>query len=294
MTVFDPRTTNVVAELDAAIEAHLGWTRRVLRCAVLGTSPGDDVLAADAHRRCRFGRWFTQYRETLAEVDAPAVTRSLAQHEQMHDAVRALCTDLMAQRRGQAADLERFEATQSALVAELAHLKTGLLARSARHDPLTGLPLRYGLEEECTRFQALTQRIGQAMVLVMVDVDHFKVVNDTHGHAVGDEALRHLAAILRAQARAEEPVFRFGGEEFLVVLHTADAAAAGVAADRLLQAVRERPLQASSGALLPLRVSAGLAIVGADEPLARALARADTGLYAAKRGGRDRWCWGEG
>jgi len=169
-----------------------------------------------------------------------------------------------------------------------------MLAHSARHDPLTGLPLRYGLEEECARFKALTQRIGQLMVLVMVDVDHFKAVNDVHGHAVGDEALRHLAAILRAQARAEEPVFRFGGEEFLVMLHTADAEAAGAAADRLLQAVRERPLQAGNGVLLPLRVSAGLAAVGADEPLSRALARADAALYAAKRGGRDRWFWGEG
>jgi len=122
MTVFDPRTTSVVAELDAAIEAHLGWTRRVLRCAVLGTTPGDDVLAADAHVRCRFGRWFAQYRGTLEKIDAGAVARSLAQHEAMHDAVRALCTDLMAQRRGQAHDLDRFEATQSALVAELAHI----------------------------------------------------------------------------------------------------------------------------------------------------------------------------
>jgi len=77
MTVFAPRTESFVAELDSAIEAHLGWTRRVLRCAVLRTSPGEDVLALEAHLRCRFGRWFVRSRETFEQVDAGARPRPL-------------------------------------------------------------------------------------------------------------------------------------------------------------------------------------------------------------------------
>jgi diguanylate cyclase (GGDEF)-like protein len=293
MTVFSPPIESFVAELDGAIEAHLGWTRRILRCAVLRTSPGEDVLAPDAHLRCHFGHWFVRSRETFEQVDAVATLRVLEQHERMHDAMRALCTDLLAEQQGNSADLDAFEARQSALVAELANLKTAVLACSARHDALTGLPLRYGLEEEFMRSKALANRSGQLMVLILADVDHFKQVNDIHGHSVGDRALCHVASILRAQARADEPVFRFGGEEFLVILHATNESAAGSAADRLLQALRDAPLQVADGVSLNLRVSAGLAVVGTEESLAQAVERADTALYAAKRAGRDRWTWSQ-
>ena len=293
MTVFLQDTERFVAELDGAIEMHLEWTRRILRCALLRTSPGEDVLAADAHGRCSFGRWFVRHRERFEQADPVATVRVIEQHERMHDAVRALCTDILAERQGRPADLDAFDACQSALVEDLAHLKTEVLSRSARHDPLTGLQLRYGLEEEFTRCLALARRSGQQMVLIMLDVDRFKRVNDVHGHSVGDQALRHIAAILRAHARADEPVLRFGGEEFLMILHVADEAAAGYAVDRLLQSLRDAPLHLSDGAQVNLRASAGLIVVGREESVAHAVERADAALYSAKRAGRDRWRWGE-
>jgi diguanylate cyclase (GGDEF)-like protein len=88
-------------------------------------------------------------------------------------------------------------------------------------------------------------------------------------------------------------VFRFGGEEFLLLLHTADDVAAGRAADRLLQALRDAPLHLSDGTVLHLRVSAGLVVVGPEESVEHAVERADGAMYSAKRAGRDRWQWGE-
>lgn len=293
MTVFVQDTERFVAELDGAMEMHLDWTRRILRCAVLRTSPGEDVLAADGHCRCSFGRWFVSHRERFEQADPAATLRVLEQHECMHEAVRRLCADILAEGRGKPAELDAFDACQSALIEGLAHLKTEVLARSARHDPLTGLQLRYGLEEEFLRCRALARRSGQQMVLIMLDVDRFKRVNDVHGHSVGDQALRHFAAILRAHARADEPVLRYGGEEFLMILHVADEAAASHAVDRLLQSLRDAPLPLSDGARLNVRASAGLVVVGMDESVARAVERADAALYAAKRAGRDRWRWGE-
>lgn len=292
MPVFDPRVEVFVAELDAAVDAHLGWVRRVLRCAVLRTSPGEDVLAPDAHLRCCFGQWLVQYRETLEQFDAAATKRTFEQHERMHDAVRVLCTDLLLKGQGRSADLDAFEASQTALVAQIAHLKTAVLARSARHDPLTGLPLRYGFEETFMRYQALATRIGRLMVVMMIDVDHFKRINDDHGHSVGDQAMCHVASILLAHARADEPVFRFGGEEFLAIFHVTAESQAAIAADRLLQALRDAPLQLPDGRSLNLRMSAGLVVVGAEESMAQAVERADKALYAAKQAGRDRWAWG--
>jgi diguanylate cyclase (GGDEF)-like protein len=291
MDAFAENTARFVAELDAATEAHMDWTRRVLRCAVLRSPPGDDVLADDAHCRCRFGRWFGQQRDAFERVDADATARLFVAHERMHGAVRTLCSALLAGAPGRAADLDVFEVAQAALVADLGLLKTQILENCARSDPLTGLPLRHRLESEFERCRAQARRNAQVLVVMLADVDHFKQINDLHGHAVGDEALRHLAGVLRAATRGGEPLFRYGGEEFLILLQTADTEAAEQAAERLLQALRDAPMALPGGATLSLRLSAGLALVGPGEALASVVERADRAMYEVKRNGRDGWRW---
>lgn len=293
MLVFARKVEEFVVELDAAVESHLDWTRRVLRCAVARTSPGDDVLAHDAHCRCRFGRWIGGHRERFSELDDVATTRMFEEHERMHGAVRKLCSAILADGAGHTSDLEDFETSQRALIAELARFKTTLLEHSARLDSLTGLPLRYGLEEEFARFRSLAGRLGKKTALIMIDIDHFKHVNDTYGHAVGDLALKHVAEILGHQARGDEPIFRFGGEEFLQLVRAEEANDAEIAADRLLQALRNNPMSLPGGELLHVRASSGLAMAGYDEDMGQAIARADRALYMAKGAGRDCWRWAE-
>jgi diguanylate cyclase (GGDEF)-like protein len=156
---------------------------------------------------------------------------------------------------------------------------------------LTGLPLRYGLEEEFQRCRAQALRRSELTILMLLDVDHFKRVNDVHGHATGDLALQHIANLLRSHCRTDEPLFRFGGEEFIALVQVPYREMAFGAADRLLQVLRDNPLRLPDGHMLSLRVSAGLAEVRHEESLAQALARADRSLYAAKSGGRDNWKW---
>ena len=291
VAVFAKVTESFVAELDKAAEAHLEWTRRVLRCAVLRTAPGDDVMAEDAHARCRFGLWFGEQRAGLDVLDAAAAERVSQNHRRMHDAVRRLCTAILDHGRGDAADLAVFERTQADLMADLAQIKTEVLARSARHDALTGLPLRYGLEDEFHRCVSAAHRHAAELVVVLLDIDHFKQVNDRHGHAVGDLALQHVATLLKSQSRAGEPLLRFGGEEFLALLNAGERGGAEQAVERMLQTLRSTPLRLADGSHLRMRASAGLAMVGSDETLDGALARADRALYAAKAAGRDRWEW---
>lgn len=291
---FPAEVQDFVELLDAGIEAHLAWTRRVLRCAVLHEPPGEDVLADDAHGRCRLGGWLLRERARFDALDTEGMARLDDSHRRMHDAVRRLCSAVLAGRPGEAADLDAFEQTQRRVVAELGRFKTLVLARSARLDSLTGLPLRYGMETEFARLCAQAARHGETVVLVLIDIDHFKRVNDHHGHAVGDRALVHVAQLLRHALRAGEPLFRFGGEEFLALLMAADRPGAEDAAERLLQRLRETPLRLADGTPLTLRASLGLAQVGENEALASASLRADRALYAAKHGGRDTWRWADG
>lgn len=280
-----------VRQLDEAGQAHMAWSHRLLRCAVLRTSPGEDVLADDAHCRCLFGAWFRKYRENFDAIDVVSAQRLDEQHRHMHDAVRDICNRVLDNAAGDAAMLEAFDRTQTGMIADLALFKTQYLAHSARLDALTGLPLRYGFEEEFTRCHAQAMRRGEKMVVVQLDVDHFKRVNDVHGHAVGDLALQHIANLLRTGCRAGEPLFRFGGEEFIALLQVADREGAEQVVQRLLQDLRDTPLLLPDGRVLSLRLSAGLAEVSADATMSEVVVQADLALYAAKAAGRDTWRW---
>jgi diguanylate cyclase (GGDEF)-like protein len=288
---FSPSDESVLSHLDDTAQCHMDWTRRLLRCAVLRTAPGDDVVETDAHRRCRLGTWLQRDRERLQQLDAVTVQRLVEHHEQVHAAARSICRRILAGEPGNAGELEAFERAQAGVVTDLAQLKTAFLERSARLDALTGLPLRYGIEEEFGRCRAQSMRHGEVFVALMLDLDHFKRVNDARGHAAGDRALQHVADVLRRHCRAGEPVFRFGGEEFLAMLQAADRDAAERAVERILQALRESRFALSDGRPIRVTASAGLAAVGPVEPVTDAIARADRALYAAKAAGRDTWRW---
>ncbi len=163
------------------------------------------------------------------------------------------------------------------------------LRRQAAVDGLTGLVTRRVLDDALTSaLSAATTCEGSALVLV--DVDSFKSVNDSHGHPVGDDALVHIAGILRGHVRAADAVIsRLGGDELAVLLPGCSAAVAAARARELVDAVRAAPLPLADGTLLGLSISAGVAHAPSHATELRALyAAADAALYAAKRGGRGR------
>jgi diguanylate cyclase (GGDEF)-like protein len=156
-----------------------------------------------------------------------------------------------------------------------------VLIRTAEQDPLTALVNRRGVE----RFWAGLGP-GESMCLVMVDIDHFKDVNDRFGHAVGDAVLREVAAILSSSLRTVDQVARWGGEEFLIALPAGSAELGAEAAARVRRRVAEHDWSRLAAGLA-LTVSAGVAS-GSAHDLAGVLHRADAALYEAKRAGRNR------
>jgi len=155
-----------------------------------------------------------------------------------------------------------------------------VLIRTAEQDPLTGLENRRGVERFCAAMSAT-----ETVCLVMIDIDHFKTVNDRFGHAVGDTVLREVAGVLAGSVRAVDRVARWGGEEFLLALPTSSVEFGAEAAAR----VRGRVLQHDWSVVahgLTLTLSAGVAFGPAGD-LHDILARADAALYTAKRSGRN-------
>ena len=169
-------------------------------------------------------------------------------------------------------------------------INAGLMARLERQaltDELTGVMTRRALRDVAPAALARARAAGTEVAVLMLDIDHFKQVNDRHGHLTGDDVLREVARTLRAQLRADALVTRYGGEEFALVVPVADLAAAQHVAERLRLAVATRPIATGSGTLA-VTVSVGLALLGAQETLDAALLRADEARYRAKHAGRDR------
>lgn len=166
------------------------------------------------------------------------------------------------------------------------------LRRLASSDPLTGVPNRRHFEECSAQIIAAREAQGHAVAVLMVDVDHFKKINDTHGHPVGDEVLKAVARRCREALRDRDLFARFGGEEFIALLSAPVIDEVPVAAERLRHAIAAEPITVA-GVRIPVSISVGGAIgealPGGDQPLLEELvARADEALYLAKTEGRNR------
>jgi diguanylate cyclase (GGDEF)-like protein len=164
----------------------------------------------------------------------------------------------------------------------------GKLERLADTDALTGLLNRRGLERAAGRLIAAAGGRGETVAALVFDIDHFKRVNDTHGHELGDETLRALGAILDARFGGEaELAGRLGGEEFVALVALRNPRAAETAAEAVRRAFAACVI-APDGAALRCTLSVGVASAAAPCDLAALVSRADRALYEAKAGGRDR------
>jgi diguanylate cyclase (GGDEF)-like protein len=162
------------------------------------------------------------------------------------------------------------------------------IAHAAEHDPLTGLqnrlPFIHGLPPEVRR----AKRHGRPLSVIMLDVDHFKRINDQYGHAGGDSVLCEISRVLRARMREYDTVARYGGEEFAILMPEADLAAAKGVAEVLREAVANIAIASELGEIRPT-ISCGIAELNdADSSAEDLLRRSDEALYRAKHDGRNR------
>lgn len=199
-------------------------------------------------------------------------------------------------------DVSERRSTEDALKAAYAELEGLVQQRTAQlheanqrltaeaiSDPLTGLYNRRYLADFIERELGRTRRAGHKMVFAIIDIDYFKRFNDTYGHDAGDEVLKMVSAFLRTQIRQEDLAFRYGGEEFLLVLPTTAAEAVAGRIEQIRERIARRPIEYRGRQIGPINFSLGVAVFPDHGDTADAvIAAADDALYRAKAGGRNR------
>lgn len=167
---------------------------------------------------------------------------------------------------------------------------TDTLIKKANHDFLTGMLNREAIMERLDIFFRLAKRTGEPLSIIIADIDHFKLINDTFGHPVGDQVLKSVSRILTSQTRDSDHLGRYGGEEFLFVLYPCKSGEALQSAERRRESVKKNPVSISESAdSVRLTMSFGISTISdTDNSPDSLIARADAALYEAKNNGRNK------
>lgn len=223
-------------------------------------------------------RWFILH---ITRCTGEGLIRAVVAHEDITERKKAEMALAVAEKDLVEAKLA-LERTNAELQSALSRAE-----RAARTDELTGISNRRHFFESALRLVEIARRYQQPLSLVLLDLDHFKAINDRHGHPVGDQALVHVCEILGRQLRAADVLARYGGEEFVVLLPKASLDDATRFAERARAAIQDSPLTVVDGHIA-LSVSAGVATMGPQaDSLERLIQLADEALYEAKMGGRN-------
>jgi len=200
----------------------------------------------------------------------------------------------LAFRRNQKFSDAETEALERLLCSLLYPLRNALLYQDAlqlaQKDPLTGICNRAALDEMMQRELSHAHRQGSSCALLILDIDHFKTINDKYGHIIGDCALKAVATMVAKCKRDGDLLFRYGGEEFVVLMRDTEMEGAGLLAERIRSYIEAHPCSCS-GADLNIRVSIGASVLQKNDSPVSLFARADQALYSAKRNGRNQVCF---
>ena len=273
----------ILIELNKSIDAHYKWLVNMFRCAVTSNATQPDIMGDNAHFVCQFGQWLNN-QSRYNEDDCSYVSKINATHEKMHLLGKELLLAIV-EKRSHPWHFDSFQDALLAFTSSVMEYKIYLLNIRSNIDVLTGLPGRRMLDESFERQLLDAEPLN--LYILLLDIDRFKYVNDTYGHLVGDVVLRALASNLLSWTRYDEVAYRYGGEEFIIIIRTKTDEQACQAGLRLCRLIGQKKIPYSDGEIA-ITVTAGITRVQPGETLDTALGRADRAMYPGKQTGRTR------
>lgn len=284
-TVSHEELQAILGQLQQAIHNHEEWFANLNRSVICRLPDDPKDQEEDAYRRCRFGQWL--YGDVSLRLhEHPAFTAIETEHRAMHQ----YAARLLGASRGIGIvgmdEYDRFASSLQKMRFEIDNLCRELQESLYNLDPLTGACTRIGMLTKLREQHELALRGVQFTAVTMMDLDRFKEVNDHFGHMVGDQVLASAVHYLLEHLRAYDKVFRYGGEEFFIVLPATNINTARNICDRLGEEIAVLRVPTPRDGDVSITVSFGLTMLDPDVPVEQSIARADEALYAAKAAGR--------
>lgn len=271
--------------LNQAIKNHYEWSGQLLQISLLGGEPDQTILHPQAHKYCLFGHWAHE-QLAIHQPGSEHIAHIHYAHTIMHDRARDMLYAII-NKTVSAVLLDNYLHAQQLFIKSIDDYKEYLFVYRNHHDTLTGLPLRHLLYSDFELMRMRNLRAKKKIFILLLDIDRFKSINDTWGHNAGDDVLKSIAGIFRDGSRQHEHVYRFGGEEFVMLIETCSQTDAMQAATRMCQYLENRPVSVGTDKVV-VTVTGGLTEVQANESLQDALGRADKAMYHGKNTGRNR------
>jgi len=273
-------------ELLHAANAHLRWLHKLNKSLLINHTLLDDFLHEQGHERCIFGHWLInspKLPKTIKSLD-----EILHEHQAMHDYAYKIAHQKKRSQPISASDYEQFTSHQTKLLQLIMILLESLKSSVFLFDPLTNTFNRQTmntlLENEIER----SKRDKHTSTIALLDIDHFKSVNDQHGHQAGDIALSTCASFIKEDLRPYDNIFRYGGEEFLLLFPDSTPEKAESILERIRIGISKLNISIGSGKCIQLTVSTGITNLEINSPLEESISKADQALYRAKQTGRNK------
>ncbi|MCW8840828.1 MAG: diguanylate cyclase, partial [Gammaproteobacteria bacterium] len=270
-----------ISQLEQAIHNHNEWFEAINRTLLCRLQLDQRELRPDAHRECRFGQWIYQYAgERLREH--PAFRTIEKEHQAMHAAVSAMLHNLDECGAVTADRYDRFANAMKRLRLEINSLKEELQNTLYNLDSLTSANNRIGMLTHLREQRELSRRNNQTFSIVMLDLDHFKMINDRCGHQTGDQVLKTISHYILDNIRPYDRLYRYGGEEFLLSMPQTALDTATAVAERLREGITQLSFGRCNDEPVRITVSFGVAELPPEGDVDVLIQHADKALYNAK------------
>lgn len=276
----------MLVQLDQALYNHQQWYNGIIRTLV-AREPGDKHdLLPEAHKECRFGQW---YYDRSSEVlhDHQGFIALGEVHKRMHKLATTLLIEADTKKTVSPLNYENFVSSIELMRLELATLKKELETLLYNRDPLTSAINRVDMLQMLREQHELVKRKTMSCVLVMIDLDFFKKINDTYGHQAGDHVLATVARFIIEHLRPYDKLFRYGGEEFLICMQQINVKESYEIMERLRNEISKLDITLASKDVIHINISCGIALLDADIPVEESIDHADKAVYKAKSAGRN-------
>ncbi|WP_272992299.1 MULTISPECIES: diguanylate cyclase [Hyphomonas] len=277
---------NAISVLEQALFNHVHWTNALNTTLICGLHPDERDLEPEAHRKCRFGQWYYSA-DTRAVQSNPNFRELEKLHRELHESAAHLLVLSQSHQPIPMTDYEKFTNELKEMRLLIDTLKRELEDEIYNVDPLTGASSRIGMLTKLREQHELVRRKLESCVIVMMDIDRFKMVNDKYGHLVGDRALAEFSHHVLRHTRPFDRLFRYGGEEFLLCVPHTDLASAHALIERIRSELADKTIDVDGFPPFSITASFGMTLLDPDTGVAECIERADQATYAAKQRGRN-------